>query len=217
MYLTRFQLNPQRRGATKLLMSPQVVHAAVLAGFPDPAPTDEGRVLWRLDTDGPKAALYIVSPERPDLTHLVEQAGWPTRASGWDTRDYGQLLGRLDSGQRWAFRLGANPAHSVRAEPERRGKPRGHVTAAQQEQWLLDRADGIGVSFTDASGESLMRVTRRDTVTFQRRQAQITLRTARFEGLLTVTDPQRFSAALTHGIGRAKGYGCGLLTLASVR
>ena len=38
-----------------------------------------------------------------------------------------------------------------------------------------------------------------------------------FEGMLTVTDRDAFVHALTHGIGRAKGYGCGLLTIAPVR
>lgn len=217
MYLTRFQLNPQRRGATKLLTSPQVMHAAVLAGFADPSPADAGRVLWRLDADGPRAALYIVSPDRPDLTHLVEQAGWPTKSGGWDTRDYRALLNRLEAGQRWAFRLTANPVHSVRSEAGGRGKPQGHVTVGQQEEWLLDREGRIGASFVGTTGESLMRVTRRDTLSFRRQQAQVTLRTARFEGTLTVTDPHRLSEALTHGIGRARGYGCGMLTLAPVR
>ena len=34
-----------------------------------------------------------------------------------------------------------------------------------------------------------------------------------YEGILTVTDRDRFIGALTQGIGRAKAYGCGMLTI----
>ena len=40
---------------------------------------------------------------------------------------------------------------------------------------------------------------------------------ARFTGTLRVTDAAKLRTALTQGIGRARGYGCGLLTLAPVR
>ena len=35
-----------------------------------------------------------------------------------------------------------------------------------------------------------------------------------FEGVLTVTDPQRFLISLGRGFGRAKAYGCGLMLIA---
>jgi CRISPR system Cascade subunit CasE len=37
-----------------------------------------------------------------------------------------------------------------------------------------------------------------------------------FEGVLQISDESLFKAALTNGIGRAKAYGCGLLTLANL-
>ena len=128
MFLTRFSLNPVRRGARKLLGSPQAMHAAVLAGFPEQAGTERGRVLWRVDTDEHRVTLYIVSPDKPDLTHLVEQAGWPTTET-WLTRPYEGVLERVAPGQRWGFRLTANPVRVLAPEPgEKRGKRVGHVT-----------------------------------------------------------------------------------------
>ena len=35
MFLTKMPINPRRRGARNLLASPQALHAAVMAGFPD--------------------------------------------------------------------------------------------------------------------------------------------------------------------------------------
>ena len=78
MYLTKCEINPARRDARKLLGSPQAMHAAVMAAFPRAVTAEEGRALWRLDEVRAGTYLYVVSPWKPDLTHVVEQAGWPT-------------------------------------------------------------------------------------------------------------------------------------------
>jgi CRISPR system Cascade subunit CasE len=217
VFLTRMQLNPARRDVRKLLGSPQAMHAAVLGGFPDASRTVDGRILWRLDTyQNHKILLYVASPEKPDFTHLVEQAGWPT-TSVWDTRSYDTLLESLRPGQRWQFRLTANPVRSVRLRDWVDTKPVGHVTVKQQEQWLLDRAERLGFRIPDwasREGESSFAVISRDLRRFKRDGSTVTVSTATYEGHLEVTDPAALRQALTHGIGRAKAYGCGLLTLA---
>ncbi|WP_424936071.1 MULTISPECIES: type I-E CRISPR-associated protein Cas6/Cse3/CasE [Bacteria] len=213
MYLTRFRFNPVRRDARRLLESPHALHAAVLAGFPDPSPTEAGRVLWRLDNLRGQKALHIVSPQRPDLTHLAEQAGWPSLEEAWEVRPYGDVLDRIESGQRYRFRLTANPTRSERNTDGGRGRPYGHVTVAQQEKWLRDRAGRSGFRI----GEDDLIVLDRRTLSFSRRETTVTLRVAAYEGVLEVTDREALVHALSFGIGRAKGYGCGLMTLAPLR
>lgn len=229
MYLSRIQLNTARRDARSLLASPHTLHAAVLASFPDPSPRVSGRVLWRLDAADHRTNLYVVSPEPPDLTHLAEQAGWPTLENSWAVRPYDPLLGRIENGHRYAFRLTANPVKNARIAEGSRGKVYGHVTTAQQEQWLLDRQERLGFAVLDSpqrvrtpEGEGLppakeFVVKDRRTLSFSRRETTVTLRVATYEGVLAVTDREAFVHALCHGIGRAKGYGCGLLTIAPVR
>lgn len=210
MMLTQMFLNPQRRGARKLLGSPQAMHAAVLSGFPPGA--EPGRVLWRVDGAGsPRTVLWIVSAEAPDLAHLEEQAGWPSRPTGRSIH-YDGLLNRLAEGQRWGFRLDANPVHRLSAEDGKRIV--GHVTAEQQVQWLLDRQDVLGIGLTDADGQRTVEVISRDVKKFRREGATVTLATATFSGILDVRDPGRLRDALVQGVGRGKAYGCGLLTLA---
>lgn len=211
MYLSRIQLNPARRGARQLLASPHALHAAVLAAFPDPSPRPEGRVLWRLDIAGPTAHVFVVSPTRPDLTHIAEQAGWPSLEETALVRPYAPLLERIQDGEHYTFRLTANPTHSLAPADGPRGKVFGHVTAAQQEQWLRERQQRAGFEI-----DALV-VKERQTLSFSRRETRVTLRIASYEGLLTVADRTMFVNALTHGIGRAKGYGCGLLTIAPAR
>lgn len=113
MYLTQMPLNPQRRATRDLVTSPQRMHAAVLAGFLPGAPA-RGRVLWRLDSDSKhELNLYVVSAEAPSFDALAEQAGWSSTPV-WRTADYRRFLERLASGQRWIFRLVANPIRNVR-------------------------------------------------------------------------------------------------------
>ena len=112
MYLTRFRINTARIGARKLLSSPQMLHAAVhvvLRRSPRPRRTAP-RVLWRVDRNArPPRTCTSSAPARPDLTHLVEQAGWPHHRPLGDLRL--RPLPRTGSakGDQWAFRLTANP------------------------------------------------------------------------------------------------------------
>lgn len=223
---SRFLLNPQKREGRKLLTNPQALHAAVRAAFPPDLDEAKGRILWRLDSDGHTQTLYIVAPEAPDLGHLVEQAGWASRPG--DSAAYDRMLASVRTGARFAFRLTGNPVHRDAAEGRPRGTLHPHVTVAQQLEWLRRKGErhgfSIGGSAPDAgdadSAELTATVTRRADLSFLRGRGEaarrVTVRTAQFDGTLQVTDADELRQALTSGIGRAKAYGCGLLTLAPV-
>lgn len=234
MYLTRFRINTARAGARRLLSSPQMLHAAVMASFPGALPSDDDsrRVLWRVDHKArAEVFLYIVSPARPDLTHLVEQAGWPAAArTGWKTYDYRPFLARLTKDDIWAFRLTANPVHHIRRHPYEPSKPTAHITPRHQIRWLLQRQEAAGFRVLEKPGEERrlpegdehhMVVHNRRSRTFSKseegsgRRRHVTVAAATFDGLLEVTDPIALRRTLTTGLGRAKAYGCGLMTLSA--
>lgn len=228
-YLSRVWINPLRSQARRLLADPQAMHAAVLGGIPT-QPVDE-RVLWRLDEDEPRRpALLVVTESMPSWEHLVEQAGWPS-ASGDDpqalTRSYGPVLDQLDDGQRYGFRLTANPVQNVRREgpdgSRLRSERVGHRTATHQLDWFLARCErwGFGVPSSSSSTESMgeevldVRIRTRARRVFRRgKSGRVTLQVVCFEGSLEVTDATLLRAKLVEGIGPAKAYGCGLMTLA---
>lgn len=219
MYLTRFRVNAARRGARKVLNSPQAMHAAVLAGFPHPEDhtRPDARTLWRLDQNAnQQITLFIVSPGKPDLTHLVEQAGWPT-ADTWLTRPYQPFLDTLQAGQRWAFRLTANPVRSGWRKDRDETQRFGHVTVDNQVDWLQKRTERNGFTIAaQPDGQPNLLLHQRRTLSFTRHQRRVTLTTATYDGVLAITDPEPLRAMLTTGIGHARAYGCGLLTLAPV-
>lgn len=213
MFLTRMPLNSRRRGAVHLLGSPQRMHAAVMAAFPD-SPVGGGRVLWRVDRGHEAVVLFVVSPSAPDLTHVAEQAGWPTSAK-WETKPYDRFVSGIAAGDCMAFRLRANPVHSVRTRSGQTDtKVTAHVTATHQEQWLLDRGPSNGFAIVDdPDGTPQVLVRDRQLERFRRGDQNVTLSSAVFEGQLVVKDAEAFRAVLTSGLGRAKAYGCGLMTV----
>ncbi|QAY64110.1 type I-E CRISPR-associated protein Cas6/Cse3/CasE [Xylanimonas allomyrinae] len=225
MHLSRIQINPARRGGRKLLGSPQAMHAAVLAAFPQPD-GERGRVLWRVDRDTHQCWLYVVSAPAPDFAHIVEQAGWQTTEDTWAVRPYAPLLDRLEEGQTWAFRLTANPTRASRATTVADGVPvppatkdgrsrrYGHVTVSQQVEWLTSRAAGWGFALLRNDATRDVVVHDRRVERFHRAGATVTIAKATYDGVLTVTDPGALRHVMTAGAGPAKGYGCGLLTLA---
>jgi CRISPR system Cascade subunit CasE len=223
-WLSRVELNPARRTSRGVLGSPQSMHAAIMAAFPGQlSARSSQRVLWRLDPAPGVVRLYVVAPEEPDFTHLVEQAGWPTLSTTWQTRDYEPLLAKLTAGQPWAFRLTANPARSRRAAEGAETQRYGHVTVAQQQGWLASRAAAAGFDLvpatgTDGGGDPADGVVVRDrsTMRFRRGEGTVTIARATFEGRLIVKDADVFRQTLVGGIGPAKAYGCGLLTVAPV-
>lgn len=229
MFISRIPLNTARFGARQLIASPYRMHAAVEKSFPPDSAreNDEGRILWRLDESGRDHSvwLYVVSPEQPDFTHIVEQAGWPLH-SEWESKDYDVLLNRIAVGQRWRFKLKANPVRQAKTDNGRRsrvpseniiGKRQGHVTVGQQTNWLLSRAGSHGFSVIGVAGEPDVVVKQRRTERFEHGDGKVTLTTAVYEGSLEITEAGLFKTALCRGIGRGKGFGCGLLTIAPIK
>lgn len=247
-YLSRIWLNPWRKQTRRFIRDPQALHAAVLAGLPM-QPVDD-RILWRLDgsnepvladrshtppsgaeANGHRLTLWVVTQSAPSWEHLVEQAGWPSAVDGEPqvaTRPYDPLLERLKVGDRFAFRLTANPTRSVRppagdGAARMRGKRVAHVTAQQQLDWLIAKVEHLGFEIppTDVPappGDAAwdVKISNRQTRRFTKgnRSNRVTLSTATFDGHLVVRDAAKLRDALTAGVGPAKAYGCGLLTLA---
>lgn len=220
-HITRFTFSRSSRPAIRALASPEVLHAIIAHATEQTAPSTtgqdprrspEGRTLWRLDPGHERHRLFIVSPQRPDEQVLRAELG---EASTFESLDYRPLLDALHPGQEWCFRLKANPTKAVSQAHGQRGKRAGIVRAAEQVEWLTARAEQLGVSFP-VNRFGLPEVVVRDTATigFRRHESTVSLATAVLDGFLTVVDPNRLRAALLEGVGRAKGYGYGLLTLA---
>lgn len=225
MYMSRIALNRRRRGAAKLLGNRHAMHAAVMSSFPPETPTTTGaaRVLWRVDRDDENVHLLVVSPQKPCLAHISEQAGWSTEEC-WTTREYASLLDTVATDQRYTFRLAANPTHRLTEDGVK--KIRGHQTVTWQTNWLVSKAEqhGFRVALASDGPNSSplgawepvplnLQLSNQDRAEFRRSGKPVYLSTVQFDGELIVTDSIEFRQALCNGVGRAKSYGCGLLTV----
>lgn len=196
----------------RALSSPQVMHASVMASFQAFNVDSEDRVLWRVDRVGNALYLLVQSKRKPDFTHIIEQYGRPATGQTWDTVEYDHHLDKMVEGSIWRFRLRANPTHSVMEKEGSRSKIYPHITVEQQLKWLVERSNKHGFFIQSEDGKLGAEIIQRETKRFQRDGKTVTLSIVTFEGVLKVTDPELVKKAMTEGIGRAKAYGCGLLT-----
>lgn len=205
MYLSRAELDPARRSTMMALVSPQKFHGAVENSFPG----GRRRRLWRLDRLGEKLYLLLLSEDEPDLTGLCEQFGTGARP---ETRCYDPLLERITPGSLWTFRLTANPTCSEKNPADRmaRGTLKPCYLEVEQEKWLLTQAEKHGFRIPDGA----FQVTGKQTYHFLKKgRRSVTLLAVTYEGILQVTDPEKFREMLCHGVGRGKAYGLGLMTI----
>jgi len=194
-------------------------------------------LVWDLFTDGPERdrdfiyrqdlveglpAFYCVSAREPN-----------DRCEVWhiQTKSYTPIIKK---DQRLSFMLMANP---IRAKRDDQKKQHRHdvvmeaKTLLKQKQgpyplepeivqqagfvWLALKGEANGFSIREgeirADGYTQHRFTK------PKGKHPITLSTIEFTGLLTVTDPELFLPALFHGLGPAKGFGCGLLMVRPTR
>ncbi len=233
-YLSQVWLNPLRAQTQRMLRNPQVLHAAVLGGLSCQPVTE--RVLWRVEHESPyRVGVLVLTESKPSWEHLVEQGGWPS-ADGPQAlvRPYEPLLHRIASGAQFAFRLCANPVSTTRhpAKPSSAqqqslasaARPRGvrvaHTTAAHQLAWLTDRIERWGFEILETTaGFPDVRLAARKRLVFDKSsrgdsKRRVVIETATYEGRVRVIEPDAALATLLSGVGHARAYGCGLVTLA---
>jgi CRISPR system Cascade subunit CasE len=99
------------------------------------------------------------------------------------------------------------------------------VGPRHQLRWLLQRQETAGFKVVQKTPERRLVpgvddhelvVHNRHQLAFKKKghDKPVTLLAVTFGGRLEVTDPDTLRRTLTQGIGRAKAYGCGLMTLA---
>lgn len=206
MYLSRMELDIRRRSTRSLMESRERIHGMVESAFSG----ERTRKLWRVDVLNEKTYLLILSQDRPDLTRAAQQYSSDGNDT-WQTKDYSPLLNRIKEDTVWWFRLTANPTKSGPMNGSR-GKVRACGTESEQKQWLMDRAEKNGF-YLQEDGFRIMESEWHSFKKGNEYDRTVMLRSVTYEGLLKVTDVERFRYLLCSGIGRGKAYGMGMLTV----
>ena len=229
MFLSRAFLNPASAAVRADLADATALHRTVMRAFPDeagPQPRRRLGVLHRVDAE-PRRGRYILlvqSAVRPDFERLpsryfldladVFDSEAASIGDNPSIREVNAERAHIGAGARFAFRLHANTTkkvpkvvHGVRTKNGTRVPLRGDDARLE---WLGRQAERAGFRCHEVRVQEL-------PSRFGRPPRRITLEGAVFEGALVVTDPDTFRTTLAEGIGPAKAFGFGLLSVTRLR
>lgn len=234
MYLSRLILNPRNKQVRRDFSNVHDMHRTILSAFPNVETHGNARevhgVLFRHEPAG-HAGLEIVlvqSRTKPVWNSLT--TGYLARTTGGtlnpSMKEVGPLFDSLSPGMTLGFRLRANSTRKILTKSgaggERRNGKRVELRGEDQLfAWLVRKGELHGFSlpkFDGTDGQSSVRIRYEPKLKGTQRMREesartITVTAVLFEGLLQVTDVERFKSALVSGIGPGKAYGCGLLSI----
>ncbi|MCD0447508.1 type I-E CRISPR-associated protein Cas6/Cse3/CasE [Glycomyces sp. A-F 0318] len=218
LFLARISLNPTHRDVQRDLGDAAQMHTTLMRLLPDGMgadPRKQANLLFRVE-NGPTGTTVLAQATQP-----LHPERLPTGYATADVKDITGLLHAVQKGTAVRYRVDLNPTKSERRNTPttdapasgRPPRPRGTVRALSgpaADTWWRQRAADSGLDLHTLLPTNPAWPPRRNTGA-DRTTIQFTL--CRYEGIGTITDPDRLRIALTEGIGRAKPYGAGLLSL----
>ena len=240
IYLTKMVLNPRSNQVRSEVGRPQELHKTISKAFPPvenppdakhherKTPRNEYNILHRLDIDRHrgKAFLLVQAEHKPDWSFLSEDY-----VDEIKTKEVGENFQAIENGMNLIFRLQANPTRRIGKSDEKadaRFKPGGNKkirrrvelrTDEERADWLAGQGERFGFGIANLKIEPAVRnviSAKEEKISFRKpgKENPITYGSVVFEGVLNVTDANKFREALINGIGQGKAYGFGLLSVA---
>lgn len=193
LILTRVVFDGADRRARHILASRERLHALVEAAL-DAGGSDKAvRRLWRLDRTPRGMVLYILADRAPSSDMLRAQLGCAVTS-----KPYGPFLDSLAAGGALRLEMMVCATHSV----DGRRVP---LPADGRGEWVRRQLVAAGCEPVS------VRITGSDDLRFGRRGRMVSLRVFRVEAVVRVAAPDAVRVLLTQGLGRAKGYGLGMV------
>ena len=221
MLLHRIHLDPRCREARRDLSDPYQLHSTLCRAFCEPdRKCSEGEFLWRIEpeTDPTGRPRILVQSRRIPNWTSISVKGWLANADPAIDLEDRLKLDSLKAGQRFRFRLRANPCVT------RNGKRLGLLRLDEQEKWIERKGRLLGFSLPDLASFDLsdsskervdIRISQQQMLRCKQHSGNaIRIFSVLYDGILTVTEPDSFRGALQTGIGHAKAMGLGLLSIA---
>jgi len=207
MHLSLLEVDPRSHIARTWLGNPYRVHQRLLMAFPN---ADPGRILFRIEDEWAPPRIIVQSEAEAewdaafgDFTVLASPVQQKT------------LSVDVAAGDVLRFRLCANPTKRLSAGcPGKKvdGPRVGLFKEADQRAWMERKARSAGFELLSVDVRPLSTiVSRKNPAKDRARQSHLAVQ---FNGRLRVTDPRELEEAVRCGVGSAKAYGFGLLSLA---
>ena len=223
MFLNRIHIDPHCKEARRDLSDPYQLHSTLCRAFSSSdKKCPESEFLWRLEPETDSAGyprILVQSRMIPNWTGIGVK-GWLAEADPAINMKDRLKLDSLKAGQRFRFRLRANPCVT------RNGKRQGLLKLEDQEAWIARKGQQHGFSLPQLIAFDLSESSQ-ERVDVRISQAQmlggkqhtgngIRIFSALYDGILTVTELDKFSDVLQTGVGHGKAMGLGLLSVAPI-
>lgn len=223
MLLHRIHLDPRCREARRDLSDPYQLHSTLCRAFCEPnKKCPEGEILWRLEPETDPTGhprILVQSRSMPDWMRIGVE-GWLAKADPAIDLKERLKLDLIKIGQRFRFRLRANPCVT------RNGKHLGLLRLEEQEAWVERKGQLHGFSLpqlasSNPSESPQARVDIRISQEQMLRGKQhagngIRIYSVLYDGILTITEMDKFRGALRTGLGHGKVMGLGLLSVVPI-
>lgn len=205
LYLSKLVPNIELPSVMADVVDPSGAHKRVMRAFPDLG-TDAARrdmgVLFRIERSKSRVVLLVQSTTEPDWKELGNIFLEPPQHKQIDS-----IIGAVETGRTLVFRLRANPTKQI-PTGQKNPKRVGLFGEDNQLEWLKRKAANGGFKVWPIRVAHEGSVKTKDGKSFE---------SVLFDGVLKVTDAEKFIKTVEEGVGPGKAYGFGLLSLAPFR
>lgn len=207
MYLSRLTIN-RSRIAFQWLGNPYRIHQRLMI-----ACDGDPRLLFRVEEIDSMTRILVQSNIQPRWEAAF--ADLPVLLSAPETKSFDV---QLQAGRSYRFRLLANPTAKKTLPTEEEPKHKARIGLHRQEDqraWLERKLETAGAELVDCM--IVPRGLQHSRKSVKSSEGEQTHLAVLFQGILHTHDPALLQNALQSGIGSAKGFGFGLLSLAPLR
>jgi CRISPR system Cascade subunit CasE len=189
-----------------------------MSAFPDDelaAARRQFQTLYRLESDNRgRLTVLVQSRTEPDWSRIPEGYLVDLPGDNPAVAPMNLLLSQVKVGGVYHFRLRANATKRIRTGTEEAGKRVEIFGFDALALWFERKASDAGFAANAGQWISSLVINEEAKVLGHRGNSRLTFGSTLFEGQLRVTDVDRFKQAIGAGIGSAKAYGFGLLSIA---
>ena len=202
MYLSKIEMSLSEPSVRAALRDAQKMHQLASGLFQ--LPRQKAELLYRVQTDGNKVALYSYAAQAIDRGRIL-----PGMFLAGE-RELNDWLASMEKGQLWNFDLLTMPFKKVSDGESRNSRRRVLRTQEERLNWLARKAEQNGFSILNVQefpGEKA------SALHTEGKGGRLYLDAFQYTGTLQIVDVERFREAVRSGIGPGKAYGMGMLLL----
>ena len=197
--LSRLSFDPFHPDGRRAISTPDRMHKATCALVD--SKREDANLLWRLEHDQNAEQVVLMQTTTP-MSYNGE--GPPGHVTIEGPRSMGRHLDLIAEGSRIRYTIDVNAVWQPDGGTKLKSVPRSKIP-----EWWIKKAARVGLSADRGT-------IRYSTDNRQGPKGRL-LFVARIDGTGTVSDPNQLRTAITLGIGKAKAFGCGLLTIQHLR